>query len=106
MAFACKPELCDTLVSTAQVIVEDMAKNGPTEEEFNMTILNLKKNVPENRINNGYWMNLIKDYNLLPVEYDKAYEEAVNNLTAADVQNAARALVESGNIIEFVQKPE
>ena len=106
VAFACKPELCDTLVSTAQVIVEDMAKNGPTEEEFNMTVLNLKKNVPEHRINNGYWMNLIKDYNLLPVEYDKAYEEAVNNLTAADVQNAARVLVESGNIIEFVQKPE
>ncbi|MBQ3710962.1 MAG: insulinase family protein [Bacteroidales bacterium] len=106
VVFACKPELCDTLVSTAQVIVEDMAKNGPTDEEFNMTLLNLKKNVPENRINNGYWLNLIKDYNMLPVEYDKAYEEAVNKLTAADVQNAARALVESGNIIEFVQKPE
>ena len=106
IAFACKPELCDTLVSTAQAIVEDMAKNGPTDEEFNMTLLNLKKNVPESRINNGYWMNLIKDYNLLPVEYDKAYEEGVNNLTAADIQNAARVLVESGNIIEFVQKPE
>ena len=71
-----------------------------------MTVLNLKKNVPESRINNGYWMNLIKDYYLNPVEWDKAYEEAVNKLTAADVQNAAKALVESGNIIEFVQKPE
>ena len=106
VVFAAKPELNDTLVTTAQKIVADMAADGPTEEEFNMTVLNLKKNVPESRINNGYWMNLIKDYYLNPVEWDKAYEEAVNKLTAADVQKAAKALVESGNIIEFVQKPE
>ena len=91
---------------TAQKIVEDMAANGPTEEEFNMTVLNLKKNIPEKRIGNAYWMNLIKDYTMDPVEWDKAYEEGVNKLTAADVQNAAKVLVESGNIIEFVQKPE
>lgn len=106
IAFACKPELCDTLVLTAQKIVEDMAANGPTEEEFNMTVLNLKKNIPEKRIGNAYWINLIKDYTMDPVEWDKAYEEGVNKLTAADVQNAAKVLVESGNIIEFVQKPE
>ena len=104
--FACKPELCDTLVLTAQKIVADMAAEGPTEEEFNMTILNLKKNIPEKRIGNAYWMNLIKDYTMNPVEWDKAYEEAVEKLTAADVQNAAKTLVESGNIIEYVQKPE
>ena len=106
VVFAAKPELNDTLVTTAQKIVADMAADGPTEEEFNMTVLNLKKNVPENRINNGYWLNLIKDYYLDSVEWDKAYEAAVNGLTAADVQKAAKALVESGNIIEFVQKPE
>ena len=106
VVFAAKPELNDTLVTTAQKIVADMAADGPTEEEFNMTVLNLKKNVPESRINNGYWLNLIKDYYLDSVEWDKAYEAAVNGLTAADVQNAAKALVESGNIIEFVQKPE
>ena len=106
VAFACKPELCDTLVFTAQKIVADMAANGPTEEELGMTVLNLKKNIPEKRIGNAYWLNLIKDYTMDPVEWDKAYEEGVEKLTAADVQAAAKALVESGNIIEFVQKPE
>ena len=106
VAFACKPELCDTLVSSAERIVEEMAQSGPTAEEFSMSLLNLKKNVPEKRLSNAYWLNLIKEYSLNPVEQDKAYEEAVNNLTAADVQNAARAFIASGNIIEFVQKPE
>ena len=41
-----------------------------------------------------------------PVELDISYEQAVNSLTAADVQNAARELLGSGNMIEFVQKPE
>ena len=106
IAFACKPELCDTLVLTAQKIVSDMASEGPTDEEFSMTVLNLKKNIPEKRIGNAYWLNLIKDYTMDPLEWDKAYEEAVEKLTAADVKEAARFLVESGNIIEFVQKPE
>ena len=104
--FACKPELCDTLVTTAEKIVADMAAEGPTDEEFAMTVLNLKKNIPEKRIGNGYWMNLLKDYALNPVEWDKAYEDAVEKLTAADVKQAAKALLESGNIVEFVQKPE
>ena len=106
VAFACKPELCDTLVSTAQKIISDMAADGPTDEEFSMTVLNLKKNIPEKRIGNAYWLNLIKDYTMNPVEWDKAYEEAVEKLTAEDVRDAARVLVASGNIIEFVQKPE
>ena len=106
IVFQCKPELCDTLVYTAKKQFEEFAAEGPTPEEFNMTKLNLQKNIPENRQGNGYWQNLIKEYVMNPVEYDKAYEEAVNNLTPGQIQAAAKALLAGGNKIEFIQIPE
>jgi len=105
IAFQCKPELTETLVTTAQEIVENLAMEGPTDEEVSKALLNLQKNVPENRLSNSYWLNLIKDYLMNPVEIDKAYEEAVNKLTGADIQAAAVKLLEAGNMIEFIQSP-
>ncbi len=104
--FQCDPEKREILVKTAKEQFAELALNGPTKEEFDMTVLNLKKNVPEKRLNNSYWQSLVKSYILLPVEVDKAYEDAVNNLTADDVKAAAAALVNSGNLVEFVQIPE
>ena len=92
-------------MTTAQEIVENLAMEGPTEEEVSKAVLNLQKNVPENRLSNSYWLNLIKSYLMNPVEIDKAYEEAVNKLTGADIQAAAVKLLEAGNMIEFIQSP-
>lgn len=103
--FQCKPELCDTMLTVAKAQLAEFCTNGPTEEEFNMAILNAKKNIPEKRINNGYWMrqirNIIEGYG----EEDKAYEEAVNNLTAEKVREITAAVVNSGNKIEYVMVP-
>ena len=104
--FQCDPEKREILVKTAEEQFADLATAGPTKEEFDMTVLNLKKNVPEKRLNNSYWQNLIKSYIMNPVEVDKAYEDAVNNLTADDIKKAAAELLNSGNFMEFVQIPE
>lgn len=105
VSFQCKPELGDTLVSTAEVIIEALATKGPTEEEISSARLNLKKNLPENRAGNGYWMQILKSYLANPVELDQAYEKAIEELTAEDVRAVAAKLVESGNMVEFVQTP-
>jgi len=104
--FQCKPELCDTLLTVAKAQMEEFAQDGPTAEEFNMAKLNLQKNVPEKRISNSYWMGKIKDYYLGYGEEDKAYEEAVNALTAEKVQKAAQDILSAGNKFEYVMNPE
>ena len=105
VVFQCKPEVTDLLVKSAEAQVKTFSTEGPTDEEFSMTVLNLKKNIPESRLNNSYWLRLITEYQMNPVELDKAYEEAVNNLTAADVQAAAIKLLSTENMIEFIQSP-
>ena len=83
-----------------------LATNGPTDEQLTRTVENFKNNVPENRINNSYWLsNLIRYYQFGGGDYDKEYEAAVNAISKESIREAAWKLVHSGNFIDFVQVP-
>ena len=71
-----------------------------------MLFRSLKKNIPEQRISNDYWMSSIYKYFVNGIDEDKLFEEAVNNLKPEDIKNAAKLFVESGNFIEVVMEPE
>ena len=105
VAFECKPEMADKLRAMARDEFRKLAQNGPTDEQFSRTLENFKKNVPENRISNSYWMNNLVRYSKFGFDYDKEYEEAVTSLTKEGIKEAARRLYESGNFIEFAQMP-
>ena len=105
VAFECKPEMADKLRAMAKDEFRKLADNGPTDEQFNRTLENFKKNVPENRISNSYWMNNLVRFAKFGFDYDKEYEEAVASLTKEGIKEAARRLFESGNFLEFAQMP-
>lgn len=104
--FQCKPELCDTLLTVAKRELAEFCTEGPTADEFQKALLNLKKNIPEKRITNGYWLrqirNIIEGYG----DEDAAYEAAVNALTAEKVRDVAAKVAAGANSIEYVMIPE
>jgi len=104
--FDCKPALCEKLRTLAKQGIEQLAAEGPTAEEMNMTKLNLEKNVPESRIRNGYWQNCIEEYLDHGRLYDSEYEAAVKALTAEQVQGTLKAILASGNVVEVVVVPD
>ena len=92
----------------SQIAIDELkkyAENGPTEEQFNMAVENLKKNLPENRINNNYWIKAINHYLEYGENYDALYEEAVNSLTADDIKTLLQAILAEGNFIEVTLVP-
>ncbi|MBQ9311185.1 MAG: insulinase family protein [Bacteroidales bacterium] len=103
--FQCKPELCDTLLTVAKRQLAEFCADGPTDEEFQMAVLNLKKNIPENRITNRYWLrqirNIIEGYG----DEDAAYEAAVEALTPEKVRELAALVAAGDNSIEYVMVP-
>ena len=103
--FQCKPELCDTLLTVAKRQLSEFITGGPTSEEFNNAVLNLKKNIPEKRITNNYWLreifNVIEGYG----NEDSEYEAAVNALTPEKVRAVAASIINSGNKVEYVMVP-
>ena len=103
--FNTNPEAVEKLDALATKGLKELAENGPTQEHFNMTIENFKKNLPESRINNSWWMSCLQKYNEYGVNHDAEYEEAVNTLTPEDVKAALQELLSQGNVIKIASYP-
>ena len=103
--FNSKPEKSDKLIELAKDGLRKLAEEGPTDEQFQKTVENFKKNLPEQRINNSYWSGNIESYLRFGYDNDKESEEAVSALSKESIKAAAKALLDSGNFIEVVQRP-
>ena len=103
--FNTNPEAVTKLSALATKGMKELAENGPTAEHFNMAVENFKKNLPEKRINNSYWMSCLNTWNEQGINYDVEYEEAINTLTTEDVKAAVQELLSQGNVINIASYP-
>ena len=71
-----------------------------------MIIQNIKKNIPQDRISNSYWLNVLQDYAEFGDMYDSEYEKAVNDATPEAVVELVKNLVDAGNFIQLTMSPE
>ena len=103
--FNTNPDAVEKLSALAVKGLKELVENGPTQEHFNMAMENFKKNLPESRINNSYWMNCLQTWNEHGINHDVEYEEAINTLTPEDVKDALQELLSQGNVINIASFP-
>ena len=103
--FDTNPEQAEKLGEIAKAKLVEFAENGPTAEELSMAVENLKKNLPESRISNRYWMSVLESWNEYGIDYNKEYEDAINSVTSKDVQKLLKKLLKQKNLIEFKSMP-
>ena len=106
VSFDTNPEMAERLAELAIKGLKDLAQNGPEADKFNMAIENFKKNIPETRLNNSYWMNNISEYLEHGYDYDAEYEAAVNSVTPEDVKAVLQAVLAQNNLIEITSAPK
>lgn len=94
----------DKLREIAQNTLVDMAANGPTAEQFDKTVKNLEKNIPEAKLRNNYWKSEIFKKAFYDIDHMAEYEAAVKNLTPDDVKEFAAKFL-AGNSVELVMRP-
>ena len=104
--FDTNPEQAEKLCSIAKTKLHEFAAKGPSAEELAMAIENLKKNIPESRINNNYWLSILDNWNEYGIDYDTEYEEAVNTVTPEDIKTILTKILEQKNVIEFKSMPK
>ena len=103
--FDTNPEQAARLGELTTKYLNEFAQNGPTAEEFAMAIENVKKNLPESRINNNYWMNTLSTNNQYGIDYDAEYEAALNSVTAEDVKTLLQKVLAEGNFVQVMLAP-
>ena len=105
VVFQTNVESADKLRELAKAGFRSIAENGPSADQFDKTVKNLQKTIPENRQKNAYWSSILLQNARYGYDYDKDYEAAVNALTPEKVKAAAQEFL-NGNFIELVMRPE
>ena len=104
VVFETNPESADKLIELAKAGLQNIAENGPDQEKFDRTYKNMEKVIPEERINNNYWVRCITEKVNYGTNYDAEREAALQSLTPDDVKALAASLL-AGNNIQVIMRP-
>lgn len=105
MQFDTDPEKQVKLMNIIHQEVDDLVAKGPTPESVKKIQENMLKNYSENLCENAWWKSTIKSYYEDGLNFVKDYQDAVNALTPALIQEALKKMVEQKNVIEVVMMP-
>ena len=98
-------ESADKLCALAIKGLKKLAEEGPSQAQVDMAKENLKKNIPENRISNNYWMGHIKDFYRFGVNYDAEIEAGIDAVSIESIKADVAEILAAGNFIEIVMHP-
>lgn len=80
--------------------IDDICQNGPSADFMQKVKEYMLRSHDESIKTNGYWLGAITNKVLENKNFIDGYVEAVNAVTAADVQQMAKTIFQSGNRIE------
>jgi zinc protease len=92
-----------------QIVMTELQKvtqEGPRPEHLAKVKEFLLKEHTENAKENSYWTSQLTQYYWYNIDMNTNYEKLVNEITAEDVKNFAKALLDQGNIIEVTMTAE
>ncbi|PIB36539.1 hypothetical protein BFP72_14590 [Reichenbachiella sp. 5M10] len=106
--FPCAPENVDTLVRAALDVVRDIQQNGVSEEDLNKIKETQRRDMELNWKENGFWLGAMKSYVKNDLDLSKINElnERIEELSAKDIQTAAKKYVDTEEYIRIVLYPE
>ena len=106
VVYQTNPSSADKLRQLAVDGIRKIASEGPTAEQYDKTVKNLEKTIPEQRITNSYWMRALKNWYDYGLDTEKEAEAAVKALTPEKVKALAARFLSEGNLVEIIMRPD
>jgi predicted Zn-dependent peptidase len=106
VVFETQPEKADNLRKVAGEELRKLAEEGPTADYFARTVEHFNKSLAERKIENGFWYGRLLNWYQEEINLLEDYEQAIKDLTPEKVKAAAKALLDSGNLIDVVMQPQ
>lgn len=100
--FDTDPAKKDKMVEIAFNELIKFTQEGPSETDLAKVKEFMIKKYNEEIKENGYWAKTINDYLLFGMDMTTGYEKVVNSITAKDVQDFAKKMIDQNNRIEVI----
>lgn len=86
--------------------LNQFAQEGPSAENLSKVKEFMLKKHKENVKENGYWVNMLDDYFWDKADMNTGYDEIVNSITAKDLQEFTKVLLDQNNRVEVSMTSE
>ena len=98
--------MADELMEIITAEIRKIAEEGPLTEDVEKTREYLAKEWKIGLEQNGTWMDYIDKYYTNGLDYLSNYENVLNNLTNEDIRQFAQKILDDGNMVKVVMRPE
>ncbi len=106
VSFDTNEQMADELTDIVFAEIEKIAKEGPLAEDLEKTREYENKNYTKSIEQNNWWSSAIYEFYKYNINNVEEYLPAVNGVTSADVQALAKKILDDGNLIKVVMRPE
>ena len=104
VAFDTNKDMYEKLMGKVYDGLNDVAKNGPSQEDLTKVVENLYKKRAEQLEENGFWINAINTFDNDNIDIVKEYDEIVKSMTPKTIAKFAKTVLKSSRK-EIVQLP-
>lgn len=106
--FDTDPEKADHLKSIIFREIEKIVAEGPTQEDLDKVILNIKKERAQAKEHNKYWMNMLynKYYHGINFDASENFDAILDSLTTEQMQTFTEAFYTEADILDVVFLPK
>jgi zinc protease len=107
ITFDCDPARANQLKEIIYRELDNMIKNGPSQENLDKAVSNMLKNREENKMHNSYWLGILNRYYSFGINSDDArnYENVLKSFTIKDIKKIAGSMFNKANVVDLIFKP-
>lgn len=107
MIFDCDPEKASHLKPLIYAETEKIMQEGPTAEEIQKVVSNIKKNLEQSKLHNSYWLNNIYSEYVTGIKFDpEGYEKMLDKISPKDIQKFAQSLFKGADVVDIIFQPK
>lgn len=106
IVFDTNEEMADELMEIVMKEIEKIAEEGPLTEDIEKNREFMLKSWKNSLEQNASWMQYLQILQESGLNYVADHEQALRELTNADVQAMAKKILSDGNLVKVVMRPE
>jgi zinc protease len=104
--FTTDPDRVDELNAIVHRELNNLAENGPLDDEYKKAVEGVLKDRQGWQVANGFWRAVLDIYYQYGEEENLDYENRVKSITKEQLQTMVKDLLKQENVIEVVMLPE
>ncbi len=107
ISFDCDPERATELKGIIYSEINNLIKDGPSEENLSKAVKNMIKTREENRLHNSYWLSTLSRYYNYGIDSNdpRNFDDILLSFTVNDIKKIASKVFKKADVADIVFMP-